>query len=188
MLRLDKVIKPWKEAIEPRGVLQKNMKMFIFLGACLLVIVAAIFSSTGKKPANQAAAKGQPPQPTVQDNTDNNIADLKNQLAAEKEKEQQNALAATAASDPTLANATTAQRAAAGAYTPSGLPVGCLPGQPCPQMQTGYPQQAGGSELSPVQQQAQQIAAKEREKDYNSRFSSNLAYTRPPDHTSEALR
>jgi len=170
-----------QRAIEPKGVLQKNMKMFIFLGACLLVIVAAIFSSTGKKPANQAATKGQPPQPTVQDNTDNNIADLKNQLAAEKEKEQQNALAATAASDPALANATAAQRAAAGAYTPSGLPVGCLPGQPCPQMQGGYPQQAGGSELSPVQQQAQQIAAKEREKDYSSRFSSNLAYTRPPD-------
>lgn len=61
-----------------------------YLGAALLVIVAAIFSSTGKKtPAQQAAQKGQPPQPTLQDNTDNNVQDLKNQLQAQREKEQQ---------------------------------------------------------------------------------------------------
>jgi hypothetical protein len=62
---------------EPKGVLQKNLKTFVYLGAALLVIVAAIMSSTGKKtPAQQAAAKGQPPQPTLQDNTDNNVQDL----------------------------------------------------------------------------------------------------------------
>ena len=37
------------------------------------------------------AAKGQPPQPMLQDNTDNNVQDLKNQLKAEREKEQQQA-------------------------------------------------------------------------------------------------
>ncbi len=79
----------------------------------------------------------------VQDNTDNNVADLKNQLEAEKEKEQQDALAATAAGDPALRNATPAQQAAAAGYTPSGLPVGCVPGQPCGP--NGYPQQAGGA-------------------------------------------
>jgi len=43
--------------------------LFVYLGAALLVIVAALFSSTGKKtPAQQAAAKGQPPQPVLQDN------------------------------------------------------------------------------------------------------------------------
>ena len=56
---------------QPKGVLQKNLKTFVYLGAALLVIVAALFSSTGKKtPAQQATAKGQPPQPTLQDNTD----------------------------------------------------------------------------------------------------------------------
>jgi type IV secretion system protein VirB10 len=61
---------------EPKGVLQKNLKTFVYLGAALLVIVAAIMSSTGKKTlAQQAAAKGQPPQPTLQDNTDNNVQD-----------------------------------------------------------------------------------------------------------------
>ncbi len=166
-------------AIDPKGVLQKNMKAFVFLGASLLVILAAVFSSGGKKSSTQAAAKNQPPQPMVQDNTDNNVADLKNQLEAEKEKEQQNALAATAAGDPALRNATSAQQAAAAGYTPSGLPVGCVPGQPCGP--NGYPQQAGGvSQISPAQQEEQQIAAKDRERAYNARFSSNLAYSRPP--------
>ena len=47
--------------------------------------------------AQQAAAKGQPPQPTLQDNTDNNVQDLKNQLQAERQKEQQQAAMAAAA-------------------------------------------------------------------------------------------
>jgi type IV secretory pathway VirB10-like protein len=169
-----------QHTIEPKGALQKNMKMFVFLGASLLVILASVFSAGGKKSSTKGAAKNQPPQPIVQDNTDNNVADLKNQLAAEREKEQQNALAATAAADPALANATPAQRVAAAGYTPTGLHVGCIPGQPCP-VQNGYPQQqAGGTaQLSPTQQEAQQLAAKERERDYNARFSSNIAYARP---------
>jgi type IV secretion system protein TrbI len=168
------------KATDPKGVLQKNMKMFVFLGACALVILAAIFSSAGKKSSTQAASKNQPPQPMVQDNTDNNVADLKSQLEAEKEKEQQTALAATAAGDPALKNATPAQQVAAAGYTPSGLPVGCVPGQPCGP--NGYPQQPGGANaLSPAQQEEQQIAAKDRERAYNARFSSNLAYSSPPD-------
>jgi len=174
-----------QRAVEPKGVLQKNMKMFVFLGASALVIMAAIFSAGGKKSSTQAAAKNQPPQPMVQDNTDNNVADLKNQLAAEKDKEQQNALAATA-TDPALANATPAQRAAAAGYTPSGLPVGCVPGQPCA-AQNGYPPQQGGAgQPSAAQQEAQQLAAKERERADNARFSSNLAYSRPPEQPQPA--
>ena len=106
---------------QPKGVLQKNLKTFVYLGAALLVIVAALFSSTGKKtPAQQAAAKGQPPQPTLQDNTDNNVQDLKNQVQAERQKEQQAAMAAAAGQDPALASATPAQQAAAAAFGPSG--------------------------------------------------------------------
>ena len=171
---------------EPKGVLQKNLKTLVYLGAALLVIVAAIFSSSGKKtPAQQAAAKGQPPQPTLQDNTDNNVQDLKNQLQAQRQKDQQQAaLAAATGGDPALASATPAQRAAAAAYGPTGVAGPCtpgqgipgqsVPGQPCPQMQQGNSQQ-----LTPVQQQAQAIAAKERARADDSRFASNLAYARP---------
>jgi type IV secretion system protein VirB10 len=169
---------------EPKGVLQKNLKTFVYLGAALLVIVAAIFSSTGKKtPAQQAAAKGLPPQPTLQDNTDNNVQDLKNQLQAQREKEQQQAaLVAATGGDPSLASATPAQRAVAAAYEPTGVAAPCMAGQPCPQPQTGYGQQgAGQPQLNPVQEQAQQIAAKERARADDSRFASNLAYTSPPE-------
>src|SRR5215467_10428143 len=89
----------------PKGVLQKNLKTFVYLGAVFLVIVAALFSSSGKKsPTQQAAAKRQPPQPTLQDNTDSNVQELKNQLQAERQKDQQAARAAAATADPALAS------------------------------------------------------------------------------------
>jgi type IV secretion system protein VirB10 len=101
----------------PKGVLQKNLKTFVYLGAALLVIVAALFSSSGKKtPTGQGAAKGQPPQPALQDNTDSNVQELKNQLQAEHQKEQHATMAAAAMADPALASATPAQQAAAAAY------------------------------------------------------------------------
>jgi type IV secretory pathway VirB10-like protein len=162
-----------RNAPEPKGVLQKNLKVLVYLGAALLVILAAVFSATGKKTANgkTPATKDAPPQPMVQDNTDNNVQDLKNQLAAERLKEQQqaaNALPNTP--DTTLASATPAQQAAAASYGPNGQPTPCVPGQPCQQQYSAQPQ------LSPAQQQAQQLAAKEHELAYDSRFASNLAY------------
>jgi type IV secretion system protein VirB10 len=162
----------------PKGVLQKNLKTFVYLGAALLVIVAALFSSSGKKtPAQQASAKGQPPQPSLQDNTDSNVQELKNQLQAERQKEQQATMAAAAMGDSALASATPQQRAAAAAYGPTGLAVPCIPGQSCPQAQQGNMQM----QFTPVQQQAQLIAAKERERADNSRFASNLVYSRSAD-------
>jgi len=162
----------------PKGVLQKNLKTFVYLGAALLVIVAALFSSSGKKtPGQQASVKGQPPQPTLQDNTDNNVQELKNQLQAERQKEQQATMAAAAMGDSALASATPQQRAAAAAYGPNGADIPCVPGQPCPQAQQGNTQM----QLTPVQQQAQLIAAKERERADNSRFASNLVYSRSAD-------
>ena len=159
----------------PKGVLQKNLKTFVYLGAALLVIVAALFSSSGKKtPAQQAGAKGQPPQPALQDNTDSNVQELKNQLQAERQKEQQATMAAAAMADPALASATPPQQAAAAAYGPTGVAVPCVPGRPCPQLQQGNMQM----QLTPVQQQAELIAAKERERADDARFASNLVYSR----------
>jgi len=165
-----------RNAREPKGVLQKNLKVLLYLAAALLVILAAVFSSVGWKGANgkAAPAKDAPPQPMVQDNTDNNVQDLKNQLAAERLKEQQQAANASNA-DPALGMATPAQQAAAAAYSPTGQAMPCVPGQPCPQVSYGQ-QMPAQPQLTPAQQQAQQLAAKERELAYNSRFASNLAY------------
>src|ERR1700737_2754114 len=91
----------------PKGVLQKNLKTFVYLSAVLLVIVAALFSSSGKKtPAQEASAKGQPPQPILQDNTDNNVQELKNQIQAERQKDQQATIAAAGTGDPAFASGT----------------------------------------------------------------------------------
>jgi type IV secretion system protein TrbI len=159
----------------PKGVLQKNLKTFVYLGAALLVIVAALFSSSGKKtPGQQAPAKGQPPQLALQDNTDSNVQELKNQLQAERQKQQQAATAAAAMGGAAPPSATPEQRSAAAAYGPTGVAAPCLPGQPCTQAQQGNTQM----QLTPVQQQAQMIAAKERERADDSRFASNLVYSR----------
>jgi type IV secretion system protein VirB10 len=91
-----------------------------------------------------------------------------NATAAEQKMPQQG----TNPTDPALQNATPAQQAAAAAYGPNGQPVPCTPGQPCPQQQP---------QLSPAAQEEQQLAAKDRELAYNSRFASNLVYTRAPD-------
>ena len=160
-----------KRAGEPKGVLQRNLKPMLYLGAALLVIVAAIFSGTGKKaPTQKGATPNQPPQPMIQDNTDNNVRDLKNQVAAAQQKAAQQSVP-----DPALANATPAQQAAAGTYGPNGQPVPCVPGQPC------APQQGanGQPQLTPAQQEVQQLAARDRALDYDSRFASNLVFAHP---------
>src|SRR5579859_6035912 len=143
---------------EPRGVLQRNLKTLVYLGAALLVIVAAIISSTGNK---TQGTKNLPPQPMIQDNTDNNVRDLKNQLQAEQQKQPPQ----TAYPNPD--------------YAPGGRYFGCVPGQICtPEMQQQDPQV---QQLTPEQQQEQQLAAKDRELAYNARFASNIAYARPTD-------
>jgi type IV secretion system protein VirB10 len=154
---------------EPMGVLRKNLKPLLYLGVAGLVIAAAVFSSTGKKTsAQQAAAQHEPPQPMVQDNTDNNVQDLKNQLATEKQQS-------------TQAGLTPAQASAMSSYSPTGQQTPCAPGQTCPQQQNGYGQAAGEPQLSPAQQEAQQLAIKERQLAYDSRFASNLVYARQGD-------
>ena len=153
-----------QNAPEPKGVIRKNIKMFVYLGAILLLIVASLFSSKKKTP-NGTPAKGTPPQPFVQDNTANNIADLQNQLATEKQKQQQDAQLAAAMA----ASQTPAQQQAAAMYGANGQP-----NMPPPQGQ----QQGGQPQLTPEQQQQQQqLANKERELSFDSRFASNLAYS-----------
>src|SRR5215469_4455799 len=91
-----------RNAIDPKGVLRKNIKPLMYLGAAGLVIVAAVLSAHTKPTSNKPSAAQHQPQPVVQDNTDNNVQDLKNQLAAERQKAEQQA----AVNDSSLAMAT----------------------------------------------------------------------------------
>jgi len=172
-----------KRAVDPKGVLQKNLKPMLYLGAAALVIAAAVFSGTGKKTATQkGATPNQPPQPTLQDSTDNNVQDLKNQVAAAQQKEAQQAASGFPSSDPALPNATPAQQAAAQGYGPTGQSLPCAPGQPCTQQPGANAQQ----QLSPAEQEAQQLAARDRALAYDSRFASNLVFARSADVPQQA--
>jgi type IV secretory pathway VirB10-like protein len=154
---------------EPKGVLKKNLKVMIYLGAALVVVVAAFLSSSGKKAGSHSSAvRNEPPQPVIQDNTDNNVRDLKNQLAAERQKESQMASLSSPLSQPAMApNSPQVPQPGRAGYETNGQMATCAPGQPCLQQQP---------QLSPEQQQSQLLAAKERELAYDSRFASNLVY------------
>ena len=168
-----------REERVPAGVVPKNLKPMLYLGAALLVIVAAVFSGTARKPPAQSNGSGhEAPQPVLMDTTANNVADLKSQVAAAEAQTAQDAAQQQATSP--VAGMTAAQQAAAASYGPTGKPVACVPGQPCT-----APQQ----QLSPAEQTEQQLAAKDRELAYASRFASNLVYSQaqqsanPEQHT-----
>jgi type IV secretion system protein TrbI len=161
---------------EPKGVIRKNLKVWIFLGACAVVVSAGLISNWTKKGSGHAATSQHvAPQPALQDNTDNNVQDLKNQIAVERQREAQAAAAqaAQAGNAPMVMNGIPVQPALNG-LTPASQVGLCMPGQPCQQQQGVYAQ----PQVSPEEQQAQQLAARERELAYNARFASNLVYAR----------
>lgn len=172
---------------EPKGVLQRNLKALIYLGAAVLVIAAAILSASGRRSKTQpSSTRHDAPQPALQDNTDTNVQDLKNQLAQERQREaQMEAEARTQQSVAALPNSQLPPSATGlAAYGASQQFAPCQPGQPC-QQQYPYAPQANGymqPQITPEKEQANQLAAKERELAYNARFASNLVFARPLAH------
>jgi type IV secretion system protein VirB10 len=162
---------------QPKGVLQKNLKMFLYLGAVVLLILATVISSRKKAPTDAEKAKGAPPQPYIQDNTANNVDALQRQLGADKLKAQQDAQLSAATGS--TASGIGAQQAAA-VYGPDGrliTPAGTYAtnGQPNGTQSNGQPQ------LTPSEQAGQQLAATEKERADTARFSSNIAYASSPE-------
>jgi type IV secretion system protein VirB10 len=161
---------------QPKGVLQKNLKTMLYMGAVGLLILATFISSRKKTPTAAEAAKNNPPQPYVQDNTANNVDALQRQLAADKLKKQQDG-------QLTGATGTGAQQTVAAAYGPDGRPLNA-PGTDAPPNGVLGNTQAnanGQPQLTPVQQAGQQLAASERVRADTARFASNIAYVRPAD-------
>jgi len=157
---------------QPKGVLQKNLKPMLYMGAVGLLILATFISSRKKTPTAAETAKNNPPQPYVQDNTANNVDALQRQLAADKLKKQQDAQLAGA-------TGTGAQQNSAAAFGADGRPINAMGtdavnGQPSNTQANGQPQ------LTPVQQAGQQLAASERVRADTARFASNIAYAAQP--------
>jgi type IV secretion system protein VirB10 len=160
---------------QPKGVLQKNLKMFLYLGAVLLLILATVISSRKKTPTAAEKAKDNPPQPYVQDNTASNVDALQRQLGADKLKAQQDAQLAAATGNPAV-DGTGAQQAVAAGYGPDGRPL-----SPTGTYAPNGTQTNGQAQLTPSEQAGQQLAATEKERADKARFSSNIAYSRPMD-------
>ena len=158
---------------DPKGVLPKNLKPWLYCGAALLVIVAVIFSEAGGKVGTKEKAASQSASAAYQDNTASNQQELRSNAAAEEQRMPEQGANTT---DSPTQDMTPAQQAAAAAYGPNGEPSPCASGQSCPQAPAGYAQ----VQLSPSQQEAQQLAARDRELSYESRFASNLVYTQAP--------
>ena len=163
---------------QPKGVLQKNLKMFLYLGAVVLLILATVISSRKKAPTNAEKAKANGPQPYVQDNTATNVDALQRQLGADKLKAQQDAQLAAATGNP-AAGGTGAQQTAASGFGPDGRPLSPA-GSYTPNGQPNGTQANGQPQLTPAQQAGQQLAATEKERADTARFSSNIAYASAP--------
>ena len=158
----------------PKGVLQKNLKILVYLGAAGVLILASILSSKGN-PTAKAATKGAPPQPFVQDTTDNNVQELHSQVQAEKSRQQQDAALAAATGtganrmNPSPLTAVQAGQGAYGTYAAGAQPgPGAYGTNPNPDVQ----------QLTPVQEQQMQIESKDRELAHSSLFTSSIAYSR----------
>jgi type IV secretory pathway VirB10-like protein len=163
---------------QPKGVLQKNLKMFLYLGAVVLLILATVISSRKKAPTDAEKAKANGPQPYVQDNTASNVDALQRQLGADKLKAQQDAQLAASTANP-AAGGTGAQQAAASGFGPDGRPLSPA-GTYTPGGSSNGTQANGQPQLTPAQQAGQQLAATEKERADTARFSSNIAYASAP--------
>ena len=76
---------------QPSGVLPKNLKPYLYGGAVVLLLIATFVSGHTKPAGGKQPAKDTPPQPLVQDQTASNVAEMRNELAQEKQKEAQDA-------------------------------------------------------------------------------------------------
>ena len=108
---------------QPKGVIAKNFKTMLYIGAMVLLIVTMFVSNAFRKNKPGPKAKNDTPPPAVQDNTENNVAALHAQFREEKRQQDQQqqqdaALAGTTATTGPFA--TPEQRAAAAGYQPNG--------------------------------------------------------------------
>jgi len=158
----------------PKGVLQKNLKTLVYLGAALLVIVGSALQFIRQEDARTTGERERPaPATDVAGQHRQQRAGVEEPDSGRTSERAASKNGAAAMGDPALASTTPAQRTAAAAYGPTGVAAPCVPGQSCSQLQQGDMQM----QMTPVQQQAQLIAAKERERADNSRFASNLVYS-----------
>lgn len=153
---------------KPQGVVRKNLRMTIYIGCAIVLLVVMLVTNATKKDKTPKDKRNGPPAPIVEDNTANNVAALHAQFTRDGKQQQ----AQQAQQDTELAaTGSSAQQAAAAGLGPNGQPlVGGSYGAPAQSANNQPPQ------LTATEQAAQQIAQEERKREYAARFASNLVY------------
>jgi len=148
-------------AVEPPGVLRRNLKTQVYLGIAALLTVATAVSSFHHKTAANKVDPHIPPAPMVQDTAAASIEEMKKEIA-----KQQDAARLASVPDSSLAAAQTLSGQTQAQFGPNEMPVGAT-----------APQYAQPQQLTPQQQQALAFDTQEKELAYKARFVSNLAYS-----------
>lgn len=155
-------------AQKPEGVVSRRAQQYVIVAIAVVIVLIAMFSSNRqKKPSNSVQAAVMP---QVHDGNDRKLTDYSTELAEqERQAERNRALPML----PPPSNATTGAE-----YHPATVPMQPPYGSMQP---VGYqpPNQPDG--WTPVTTDRDPLQEKERERVYDSRFASNIAF-------SEALR
>lgn len=137
---------------KPEGVVSRRAQQYLIMGMAVVIVLVAMFSSNRQRKPVSAAQSGLAP--AIREGNERKVADYGEQLAEQ-------------------------QRRAMGQLPPPSNPAaanGLRQG-------SGRPAYGQSPETNQDWQQAEErdpLADKERERAYNSRFASNIAYAAPP--------
>src|SRR6266404_1960987 len=138
---------------KPEGVVSRRSQQYVIMGIAVVIVLIAMFSSNRQRKPVSAAQSGLAPM--VREGNERKVADYGQQLADE-------------------------QRRAMGQLPPPSNPSATSgyrqPGSAHP----AYYQSANADDESQQVDDRDPLADKERERTYNSRFASNIAYAAPP--------
>ncbi len=146
-------------AEKPKGVISKRAQQYVFAGIAVVIVLVAMFSSNRqRKPTTKTEAV---PMPMLQDTNERKVADYGAELTRQQRAaDQARAVAQGAASS---------ERPSSPVSSPQSL---ATKSRVSP-YQEGYPAEAASaSEPDPLHQ-------RERERAYNARFASNIAFVAP---------
>jgi type IV secretory pathway VirB10-like protein len=138
----------------PQGVIRPNLKLYVMLGAVVLLLMASAISSLRNQPVKP---KPSPTVPFVQEPDSSRISDFSKTLKHEIAEQQQQAAENGTAAASQAQNALGSQTMNSGTAQPLGS--------------------GNGTSQNPAEQQREALAEQERDIAFKSRFASNLAYS-----------
>src|SRR5579864_8439312 len=153
-------------AQKPEGVVSRRAQQYVIVAIAVVIVLIAMFSSNRqKKPVSSTAAAMTPP---IHDGNDRKLTDYSTELAEQQRQAERNRALPLL---PPPSNTT-----AGAEYHPATMsmqpPYGSI--QP-----VGYQQPNQTDGWTPVTTDADPLKEKERERVYDSRFASNIAFSEP---------